>query len=158
MRAALAVLWLCSAAHADPCAPKGDVWFEIDQRAVLKTAARSTTKLWANGAWRSEIVDGDGKVIRRTEGCVALKGIVDDVKAAPWKVAHKDITCPLVPMRSTVYVWKGRGLFKADSCRRDTLDAKSAHALDEIELAVKLPVLDADYQECLDNPQAKGCL
>jgi len=151
-----------STAAAEPakprtCSPAGGVLFEIDQRATGKRTT-ATTRLYANGAWRSQTFDTDGTRADTEQGCLApdvMKAIADALRGAPWKVTHSQPTCTLSPRWST-FKWKTRTLFTERDCSGNSLDEQSTQALDLIEAYVPLPSLDDDMR-CVANPLRKGC-
>lgn len=64
-------LGFASAASAEPCKPAGGLLFEIDQRAVPRAKlATAVTRLYANGAWETQIFEAGGKVERTDRGCL----------------------------------------------------------------------------------------
>ena len=154
-------------AMADPareCKPAGSVLFEIDQLAdadaKLPTA---TTKLYDNGAWRTDWIDANGKVTRSGGGCLEPKqidAIRADLRAAKWRVTHNRITCRAHSPRYTTYAWNGRREFTERVCSPDALDDGSWALVKRIREAVHAPTdLDdaAKQMRCLENPLAAGC-
>jgi len=144
------------------CKPAGGVLFEVAQRvdgkAKLTTA---TTRLFENGAWKTEIFDIDGKLARSRSGCLEVAdvaGILAELSSAKWKTTRTNATCRADQPRLTLYKWKGRQLYKERTCNVEVLDQQSRHALDLIELHLHAPVdLDRGGEACIDNPFAKGC-
>ena len=158
----LLVARLVAAEPAKTCAPAGGVLFEIDQRATGKRTT-ATTQLFANGAWRAQSFDIDGKLADTEQGCLdpdVLKAITNALRTARWKTVHAQSTCTLSPRWST-FKWKKRTLFTERDCSGDTLDVDSAHALDLIEAYIPLVALDDDLRPRSRHPsplcRAPGC-
>jgi len=133
--------------------------FEIDQRvehgAKLDT---STTMLYGNGAWRSEVRDRYGTLARTSEGCVAAELIGDllaNLRDARWQTSAGDPACHTDDKRFTVYTWHARRVFTARRCG-DKLDRDSRHVLDQVEYQAHVPALDDARMDCT-NPLARGC-
>lgn len=154
-------LGLGGPAAAEPCKPSGSVIFEIDQRAVPNAKlTTATTKLYANGAWQSEVRDPDGRVARRDAGCLAaakVEAIRDELRGASWKTSPSGLTCRSDQPRYTAYLRNAHQVFIERSCNLDVLDETSQHAIDLVELLVHVPDLEPAKRDCLDNPLAKGC-
>lgn len=179
MRAALVVVLLVTARsalgdppdRAIPCKPSGTVLFEVDQRADAKRKlVTATTRLYRNGAWRTQVIDVDGKPMRSTEGCLApdaLAGVRDDLTEATWKVVRTQLVCREDSRRVTVYRWNGKPVYTERSCNTKVLDPGSLDALVRIRATLRVPD-DLDGQdrrgtrlpsmECRSNPLANGCM
>lgn len=162
------------AAPARTCRPAGGVLFEVDQRA-RRTAklVMATTRLYANGAWQTRVIDPDGKLVRTEAGCLELSQLADvraQLTGAAWKTHRADVTCAADQPRFTVYRWKGRALYVERTCNVVVLDEGSRHVLELLALYLQVPDdLDdakADWKryddgisrKCLDNPLAPGCM
>ena len=162
---------LLRTAAADPaskpireCKPAGGVLFEVAQRVEHKAKLpTATTRLYENGAWKTEVVDVDGKLARTHSGCVEASDvdrIRESLRAAKWKTERTNATCRADQPTFTTYKWKRRLLYTERTCNIDVLDEDSQHTLDLIELYLRVPVeLEGGglQRECLANPLAKGC-
>ena len=117
--------------------------FEIDQRADRgEKLVTSTSKLYGNGAVRTEWIDVDGTVVRRGSGCLeqsTVDSIRADLRTAKWTVTHHRIACRAYSPRFTEYVWAGRKLFTNRVCSHDILDDESRHLLDILEVELRIP-------------------
>jgi len=140
------VLRVGTTASADlprECAPSGNVLFEIDQAADRASKlVTATTKLYPNGAWRTEWIDVDGKVARTAVGCLvpsSVDHIRDDLRAAKWKVTHYPIACRGYSPRFTTYSWNRRVMFTDRVCSHDTLDDDSRQVLERIDCTLDVP-------------------
>ena len=152
------------AAPTGDCKPAGGVMFEIG-RGVVRNAKlpTATTQLFENGAWRTEVIDVDGRLARQRSGCLeptAVEVIRESLRAARWKLARSKATCRADQPRFTTYRWKRRLLFTDRTCNIDVLDEDSQHALDLVDSYLR-GSLELDrgriQPECLANPLAKGC-
>jgi len=122
------------APKADTCQATGKVLFEIDHRvspgAKLGT---STIKLFTSGAWTRDETDADGNALPQTSGCKTkpeVKQIASSLHSAPWKVSTAKIRCMAVSPQFTEYHIDGKLVFTQRLCSGQSLDAKSAAALD----------------------------
>ena len=161
---------LAQTAAADPaskptreCKPSGGVMFEVaqrvDRKAKLPTA---TTQLYENGAWTTKVIDVDGKIARTRSGCLEqseVDSIRESLRAAKWKATRSNATCRADQPRSTTYKWRGRLLYTERTCNIDVLDDDSQHALDLVEIQLRVPLgLDGGgAPDCMSNPLARGC-
>jgi len=157
---------LDSIAAADPhhsssgCKPAGGLFFEVDQRAeppVKRTTA--TTRLFANGAWITEVHDRDGTLAQTSSGCldsVRLETIRNDLLSAMWQVSHKEGLCHADSPRFTVYKWKSRTLYTYRTCNTDVLDPESQSVLERIERLLHVPE-DLDGALACTFPLAPWC-
>ena len=144
------------------CKPAGGVLFEVAQRADRKAKlTTATTRLFENGAWRTEIFDVDGKLARSRSGCLGaadVDSIRKELRSANWTSTRASVTCRADQPRFTLYQWKARLLYTERTCNVEALDDESRHALDIIELHLHAPVdLDRGGVPCIDNPLARGC-
>ncbi len=163
---AIVIVTLVRTAAAEPatpartCKPSGGVLFEVAQHAKHRVLPTSTTRLYANGAWKLEVIDVDGKVARTDAGCLGpsqVKSIRESLRAAPWKTTRSDRTCRVDQPRFTTYRWKHRLLYTERTCNERVLDADSQRALDLVTYYVRPPVDHGSGVPCLTNPLAKGC-
>jgi hypothetical protein len=157
---------LVRTAAADPatpartCKPSGGVLFEVAQHARRRVLPTSTTRLYANGAWKLQVIDVDGKVARTDAGCLEpsqVKSIRESLRAAPWKTTRSDRTCRADQPRFTTYTWKHRLLYTERTCNERVLDPDSQRALDLVTFYVTPPVDHGGKIDCLMNPLSKYC-
>jgi hypothetical protein len=151
---------LVRTATAGPvCKPHGDVLVEIAQHATRPAALpTATTRVYENGAWKTVVIDVDGKVARTDAGCLEpsqLKDIREALRAAPWKTTRSDRTCRADQPRFTMYTWQHRVRYTERTCNELVLDRDSQEALDLVSYYVS-PPLDHGG-ECRSNPFAIGC-
>jgi len=165
------IVALLRTAAADPtpkrvreCKPAGGVLFEVAQRVEHKAKLpTATTRLYENGAWKTEVIDVDGKLARTRSGCVEasnLDRIREGLRTAKWKTQRTSATCRTDQPTFTTYKWKRRLLYTERTCNVDVLDADSQQTLDLIEYYLRAPAeLEGGglQRECLANPLAKGC-
>lgn len=160
------------AAPPRSCAPAGGLLFEIDQLATSKAKLTTAkTRLYGNGAWKTEFFDVDGKLARTRAGCLEhsqLDSIKAGLRSAKFTTTASDATCRKDDPRFTVYKLKGKTLYTEHSCNVDVLDRDSRGALDLIEYYLSVPS-DPDgagsprprghhvTPECLADPLASGC-
>jgi hypothetical protein len=146
------------------CVPTGVVLLEVDQsadpRARLVTA---TTELYDNGAWKTVVIDVDGKVARTRKGCLEtaqIDAIRRELNDATWATHRSELSCRSDNPRFTLYKWKSRTVYTERTCNTGALDDSSRHALDIVELYLQVPV-DLDgatlSPTCRENPLAPGC-
>jgi hypothetical protein len=161
---AIVLVALVRTAAADPartCKPSGGVLFEVAQHAKRRALPTSTTRLYANGAWKLQVIDVDGKVARTDSGCLEpsqVKSIRESLRAAPWKTTRSDRTCRADQPRFTTYTWRHRLLYTERTCNERVLDVASQRALDLATFYVTPPVDHGGMpHQCLENPLAKGC-
>ena len=146
------------------CMPSGGVMFEVAQRVERKAKLpTATTKLYENGAWTTKVIDVDGKIARTRAGCLEpseVDSIRESLRAANWKATRSKATCRADQPRSTAYTWKGRLLYTERTCNIDVLDGASQHALDLIEIQLRIPLgLDGGdaAPDCMSSPLTRGC-
>lgn len=153
---------LAASARADTiaCKPAGAVVFEIAQRAdrghKLVTA---TSRLFANGAVETAVVDRDGKLMRSSHHCLepaVVHAIVDDLKSARWQTARARGPCVSHSPRLTTYAWNGRVVFTERACG-EALDEPSQRTLARMQAWLRVPALDEAILDCRENPLAAGC-
>lgn len=159
------VLLLVSAvASAEPAScpkPAGKVVFEIDQRADRPRQVTGTSKLWANGVWKDEVFDVDGKRMRWNDGCLdaeSLATIRASLKAATWKPIDVEPKCTSDSPRFTIYKYEDRAVFTDRPCSKRGVDPDSRRLLDTLEYWISgTPAHWPNVERCLANPLAKGC-
>jgi hypothetical protein len=168
---AIVLVALVRTASADPapkvareCKPTGGVLVEVAQRVQPKTKLpTATTRLYDSGAWKTVVIDVDGKLARTRSGCLEpsdVDSIREKLLAAKWKTTRSNATCRVDQPRFTTYKWKSRLLYTERTCNIDVLDEDSQRALDVVEFHLRVPLeLDGGglQRECLSNPLAKGC-
>lgn len=143
------------------CKPDGDVLLEVAQRTMPHVhGSTAKTKVWANGAWMTEVHDGGHNVARTRAGCLddaKLGRIRARMDSASWKTVRSKRACRSDQPRFTTYTWKGRLVYTERTCNTQVLDADSRKALDAVSVVLGVPLdLDAD-NVCVDNPLDRGC-
>jgi hypothetical protein len=134
-----------STAAPHTCKPAGSVLFEIDQR-VVPAAKRMTasTRLYENGAWKSDVIDVDGTIARSESGCLEpsrLDWVRADLRTARFKTTRTNVTCR-ADQRFTVYKWQGNAVYAERTCNELILDGNSKKVLDRIAALLRVPDLD----------------
>ncbi len=152
MRVASLVLLFSSVAIAEPskqppplCPVEGPVVFTIDHRTDPgATVDTSRVELHANGSFHW-LVTTVGKTPSRTpgptgNGCLPKASndqVTAALKAAPWTLTHRRITCKARSVSFTVFSVNGKEVYTERVCGADALDAKSQAAIDLI-----VPLID----------------
>ena len=171
VRSLLVLVLLTSSAIADEqreelvaperptCKPNGAVWFELDRIADESKALLSSVKLYANGTTTLMRRQGEAEQVTISR-CIPpkeMQAIEKLLKGARWKSWRQKgvATCRAYSPESTVVKVFGKKVFTEHVCSAQTLDEKSAKALEELK--AKLPRAASVSEDCLNNPLAKGC-
>jgi hypothetical protein len=117
------------------CKVDAPVVFTIDHRVDPgSNLDTSQVTLRDSGAWSRTVTSG-GKAGTPTAGCLP-KATNDEVtallKAAPWTVTHRRITCKARSVSYAVCSVNGKEVYTQKVCGADALDAKSQAAVDRI--------------------------
>ena len=166
MRILLVLVALCSAVSAEKlaspkarpvCKPSGAVWFQIDVTDSRPPSTRWTSRLYANGA--TTLTERIGKTqVTTTKRCLTpsvMENIQKLLVGSPWKGTKSRVKCEQSPRPQTTVVRVfGKKVFTDNGCSPDTLDEKSAEALEHVRVSMPKPI----SPECLNDPLAKGCV
>ena len=138
------------------CKPNGAVWVQIEVTDARPQSTQWTSRLYANGATTMSEKLGTS-VSTRTNRCLSasvMENIQKLLVGSPWKATKNRVKCEESSPRTTVVRVFGKKVFTDNGCSPDTLDEKSAEALEHVRVSLPKPITD----ECMNNPLAKGCV